>query len=83
MDYFHLGSVVLYIAFTLSALINKINASSAFVENAQVKQSVNGQREYDYIVIGGGTSGLVVANRLSEDSSSMYVSMIFTLHSLR
>lgn len=24
--------------------------------------------EYDYVIIGGGTSGLVVANRLTEDS---------------
>lgn len=28
--------------------------------------------QYDYIVVGGGVSGLVVANRLTEDSKSGY-----------
>ena len=28
------------------------------------------QKSYDYVIIGGGTSGLTVANRLSEDLSS-------------
>ena len=32
-------------------------------------QSLNEQ--YDYVVVGGGVSGLVVANRLTEDANSM------------
>jgi ribulose 1,5-bisphosphate synthetase/thiazole synthase len=28
---------------------------------------------YDYVVVGGGVSGLVVANRLTEDSNSAFV----------
>lgn len=27
-------------------------------------------KEYDYVIVGGGVTGLVVANRLSEDKNS-------------
>jgi ribulose 1,5-bisphosphate synthetase/thiazole synthase len=38
---------------------------------AQVKTKVSELRQsYDYIVVGGGTSGLTVGDRLSEDGTS-------------
>ncbi len=30
------------------------------------------EHSYDYVIIGGGTSGLTVANRLTEDPESMF-----------
>jgi ribulose 1,5-bisphosphate synthetase/thiazole synthase len=31
-------------------------------------------QEYDYVIVGGGITGLVVANRLSEDTTSKFTS---------
>lgn len=33
----------------------------------------NLDESYDYVIIGGGTSGLTVADRLTEDPKSMFV----------
>lgn len=38
------------------------------------------REEYDYVVVGGGTSGLVVANRLTEDPESTFYTLSLDLN---
>jgi hypothetical protein len=55
----------------LLALFLFIHTSSQKLIHATVKLSISDIADsYDYIVIGGGTSGLTVADRLTEDSNS-------------
>jgi hypothetical protein len=37
-------------------------------------------QEYDYVIVGGGITGLVVANRLSEDKSSTFNALVPTIN---
>jgi len=62
-------------AFQLLGLASICNSSPASWKNkATIKRSASELADsYDYVVVGGGQSGLVVANRLTEDPTSMYI----------
>lgn len=58
------------------AVISRVSALAlafAGVCSAVEKRDLKAiEGSYDYVVVGGGVSGLVVANRLTEDSNSTF-----------
>jgi hypothetical protein len=54
----------------LALLIYSSRALSLVTRVVSTNSGLELEESYDYVIIGGGTSGLVVANRLTEDPDS-------------
>jgi hypothetical protein len=47
-----------------------VGMSAAFPNNNPVEIETRASDTYDYVIVGGGVTGLVVTNRLTEDKKS-------------
>jgi choline dehydrogenase-like flavoprotein len=55
---------------TTVAVVALLGAASALPNDVPQVHKRAGKNTYDYVIVGGGISGLVAANRLSEDKKS-------------
>lgn len=53
------------------ALFELVHSSPLTGKARVVGRDVNLQDAYDYVIVGGGTSGLTVADRLTEDPKGL------------
>lgn len=54
---------------TTVVVVALLGATTALPGNVPARRRAE-DNTYDYVIVGGGVSGLVVANRLSEDKQS-------------